>query len=369
MQMDKEIRFRKLPPVWFINALNAFRRFLLKLNHRLFPGNVVLYEHFQYFWLLPCIRVAAELDIAGILMERPQPVSELATLTGTDPENLSRIMRALSSHGIFRRRKDSTYCNSRMSKALAEGEGSLRYMMMQHLGSFNWKAFSELGHAVRTGENSVKKFYGIEIYDFLRDHPEEARLFEKSMTDLSMISVEPILNVCDFSKFNTITDIGGGEGLMLSAILHENKDIKGILFDRPEAMERSEDIFRLYGVGERIRKQEGDFFLTAPEGADLYFLKNVLHNWGDEDCIAILGNIRKQIPSQGKVMILEMIIEDNDKPSFAKLIDIQMMVFMNKGKERTHTEYEKLLSRSGFRVSRIVPTISPLSIIEGVPAV
>jgi hypothetical protein len=365
--MDGEIRFRKLPPVWFINVLNAFRRFLQTLNHRLFPGNVVLYEHFQYFWLLPCIRVAAELDIAGILKQKPQSIADLATLTGTNQENLSRIMRALASHGIFRRRKDGTYSNSRMSKALAEGEGSLRYMLMQHLGSFNWKAFSELGHAVRTGENSVKKFYGIEIYDFLRDNPEEARLFEKSMTDLSMISVEPILNVCDFSKFRTIADIGGGEGLMLSSILHEHKEINGILFDLPDAMQRSDEIFERYGVGERIRKQEGDFFLYAPKGSDLYFLKNVLHNWGDEDCIRILRNIRKEIPLHGKVMILEMIIEDNDKPSFAKLIDIQMMVFMNKGKERTRNEYETILSSSGFRISRIVPTISPLSVIEAVP--
>jgi hypothetical protein len=365
--MGNGIRFKKLPPVWFIDALNSFRRMLLRLHRSLFPANVVLYEHFQYFWLLPCIRVAAELDIAGILKEKPLTARDLALRTGADPENLNRIMRALSSHSIFKFRKDGTYTNSRLSDALAEGEGSLRYMMMQHLGSFNWKAFSELGHAVRTGENSVKKFYGIEIYDFLRDHPEEARLFEKSMTDLSMISVGPVLNVCDFSKFGTIADIGGGEGLMLSAILHEHPGIQGILFDLPEAMEWSDEIFGRYGVGERIRKQEGNFFRDAPRGADLYFLKNVLHNWGDEECIMILGNIRKEIPAHGKVMIIEMIIGENNKPSFAKLIDIQMMVFMNQGKERTRSEYETLLSRSGFRVSRIVPTISPLSVIESVP--
>ena len=121
-----------------------------------------------------------------------------------------------------------------------------------------------------------------------------------------------------------------------------------------------------YGVADRIKVIPGSFFESAPDGADAYLLKNILHNWSDEDCIRILKNIREVLPEKGKIIIMEMIIEEDNKPSFGKLIDIQMMVFMKKGKERTRQEYEDLLAKSGLKINRIIPTISPLSLIEAI---
>ena len=183
--------FRKLPPVWFIKALNTFRHWLLLLNQRLFPANLVLYEHFQYFWLLPCLRVAAELDIAGIIKDQPLTISELAKKTQTNQEYLFRIMRALTGNGIFKLRKDGKYVNSPMSKALVDGKGSLRYVIMQHLGSFNWSAFNELPYSVRTGEDAVQKVYGKRIYDYLAENREESEIFDRSMTNLTELAIEP----------------------------------------------------------------------------------------------------------------------------------------------------------------------------------
>jgi hypothetical protein len=362
--MAGDIHIRKLPPVWFIKALNTFRFWLLLLNRRLFPASVVLYEHFQYFWLLPCIRVAAELDIAGIIRDRPMTISDIAEITGSDRESLFRIMRALSGYGIFRLRKDGKYANTPMSLALAEGQGSLRHMIMQHLGSFNWSAFNELGYSVRTGEDAVQKVFGKRIYDYLSEHREESELFDRSMTNLTELSIEPVISVYDFSKCGTIADIGGGEGLLLSAILYKNPDVKGILFDLPEGLARSEKILKKYNVSERIQVVPGNFFETSPAGADTYLMKNILHNWSGEECIRILKNIKEVLPDHGKLLILEMMIEEDNKPSFGKLIDIQMMVFMSKGKERTRKEYENLLAEAGFRITRIIPTISPISLIE-----
>jgi|WetSurMetagenome_2_1015567.scaffolds.fasta_scaffold116858_2 C-methyltransferase len=362
--MNDEIKFRKLPPVWFIKALNTFRHWLLLLNRRLFPANVVLYEQFQYFWLLPCLRVAAELDIAGLIGEKPLTIAELAKMTGSDPESLFRIMRALTSNGIFKLRKDGKYINSPMSKALVDGEGSLRYVIMQHLGRFNWSAFNELGYSVRTGEDAVQKVYGKRIYDYLAENREESELFDRSMTNLAELAIEPVLSAYDFSKYHTIADIGGGEGLLLSAILFKNTSVKGILSDLPEGLARAETILKKYNVSDRIKIIPGNFFESLPSGADLYLLKNILHNWSDEDCIRILKNIKGILPEKGTIVIMEMMIEEDNKPSFGKLIDIQMMVFMKKGKERTRREYEELLTKSGLKMTRIIPTISPLSLIE-----
>lgn len=362
--MNNDLHIRKLPPVWLIKALNSFRYWLLLLNRRLFPANVVLYEHFQYFWLLPCLRVAAELDIAGIIKDQPMTISELAKKTQTDPECLFRIMRALTSNGIFKLRKDGKYTNSSMSKALVDGKGSLRYMIMQHLGNFNWSAFNELSYTVKTGEDAVQKVFGKRIYDYLSVHQEESVLFDRSMTNLTELAIEPILNVYDFSGYETLADIGGGEGLLLSAILYKNSNLKGILFDLQEGLSRAQTILKKYGVAERMKIVPGNFFEFAPVGAKVYLLKNILHNWSDEDCMTILKNVKDVLPGNGKILIIEMVIKEDNKPSFGKLIDIQMMVFMKKGKERTKREFHELLGKVGLKINRIIPTIAPFSIIE-----
>ena len=362
--MNDEIHFRKLPPVWFIRVLSTFRYWLLLLNRRLFPANVVLYEHFQYFWLLPCLRVAAELDIAGIINDRPLEITKLAEKTGADQEYLFRILRALTSNGIFKLRKDGKYTNSPMSRAMVDGNGSLRFMIMQHLGSFNWSAFNELPYSVRTGEDAVQKVYGKRIYDYLSENRGESELFDRSMTNLAELSIEPVLSAYDFSKQGTIADIGGGEGLLLSAILYVNPKVRGILYDLPEGLSSAKTILKKYNVTDRVEITPGDFFESAPSGATIYLLKNIIHNWSDEDCIRILKNIKEVLPENGKILIIEMMIEEDNKPSFGKLIDIQMMVIMNKGKERTRQEYKALLTKAGLKINRIIPTISPLSLIE-----
>jgi hypothetical protein len=362
--MSDTIIIRKLPPVWFIRTLNAFRSGLLQLYRLTFPANVVLYERFTALWVLPAIRVAAELDIAGILEKGPLTLEQLAGRTGANTEALFRLMRALSGEKIFKRTKDGLYSNTRLSKVLADGKGSLRQMMMQHLGTLNWSALNDLSYSIKSGKSAFSKVYGKKIYDYLSEHPEESKLFDRSMTNLSEISIEPILSAYDFSNYPVIADIGGGEGLLLSSILYKNKNSKGILFDLPEALSNVVTIIGEYGVADRVQVTEGSFFNAAPTGAGVYILKNIIHNWSDEDSVKILSNVRNAMPPNGKILILEMIIDEVNSSSFGKLIDLQMMVFMEDGKERTRKEFEVLLSKAGLRINRIVPTIAPISIIE-----
>lgn len=364
--MADPIVIRKLPPVWFIRALNSFRSGLLRLHRMTFPANVVLYERFTSFWVLPAIRVAAELDIAGILEKGPLSVEQLAERTGSDPEALFRLMRALASENIFQKTKKGLYKNTSLSKVLADGKGSLRSMLMQHLGTLNWTALNDLSYSIKTGKSAFSKVYGMKIYDYLSEHPEESALFDRSMTNLSEISIEPILSAIDFSNYPVIADIGGGEGLLLSSILYKHKNSRGILFDLPEGLNHAETILGKFGVADRVQVIQGSFFNTAPAGADVYLLKNVLHNWSNEESVNILNNIRNVLPPHGKILILEMIIDEENHASFGKLIDLQMMVFMEEGKERTRKEFESLLQQAGLRLNRVIPTIAPISIIEAV---
>jgi hypothetical protein len=362
--MNKQIRIRKLPPVWFIRCLDAFRWGLIRLNRSLFPANVVLYEQFQAFWLLPCLKVAAELDIAGILKEGPKTAEEIAGLVRAHPGSLFRLLRALASQGIFRQKKDGTFINTTLSIPLAEGNNSVRSMILHHLGKVNWNLVGELSYSVKTGKEAFPLLYGKDVYSFLSEQPDEFSVFDRSMSDLSRISVDPLLNAFDFSGFRTIADIGGGEGLLLSFILAKNHAASGILLDLPDAAEKARITFRQQGIEDRTSIVEGSFFEIVPPEADCYILKNVLHNWGNEDCLKILRNIRKAIPVHGKLYIMEMIVGKGNKPSFSKLIDIQMMV-MNKGaKERTLSEFSDLLAQAEFVPIRVIPTIAPVSVIE-----
>lgn len=362
--MSKEIKIRKLPPYWFIKSLNAVRSGLLWMNRRLFPASVVLYENFQNLWLLPCVKVAAELDIAQLLKEKPRTIEELAGLTNSNKENLFRMMRALASQGIFKQQKDLTFCNTAMSDALTDNNGSLRYMILHHLGEINWHALGSLSWSVKTGEDAFSHLHGKRIYDYLKEDQDESELFDKSMTNLTELAIEPILNAYDFSGLKTVMDIGGGEGLLLAGILFKMKNLHGILFDVPDGLRKSPEILQKYGVNERVQTIPGSFFDEGLPPADLYILKNILHNWSEAECISILTNIRKAMPEHGKILVVEMIISEDNKFSYGKLIDIQMMVFMNEGKERTRKEYEALFHKSGLAISKIVPTIAPFSLIE-----
>jgi hypothetical protein len=364
--MTDPVIIKKLPPVSLIRLLNSLRSCLIWIHRMTFPSSIVMYERFTSFWLLAAIKVAAELDIAGILEKEQLTIEQLSQRTGSDTQALLRLMRALASESIFKRTRLGLYKNTRLSKVLTSGRGSLRYTLIQHLGTLNWTAFNDLSYSIRTGKSAFSKAYGMKIYDYLSEHPEESQLFDRSMTNLSEISIEPILSSFDFSNYPLIADIGGGEGLLLSSILFKNKNSRGILFDLPEGLNHPERILEKFGVAGRVQVIQGNFFTTVPEGANIYLLKNIIHNWSTEDCILILRNIRKVMSPKSKILILEMILDEKNHASMGKLIDLQMMVFMDEGKERTRKEFETLLQSAGLKLNKVIPTIAPISIIEAV---
>lgn len=362
--MQPQSTLQKLPPVLFLKVLNAFRAFLIRLNRMLFPGNVVLYEQFQNFWLLPALYVAAKFNIASVLSEKALTSEEIAAKLALDPCNVARIMRALAGEGIFRQFRDGRFGLNGRSKGLLDERGSLRYMILHHLGPINWNLMSNLEYSVRTGQDAFTDKYGKPTYDFLKDHPSENLLFDKSMSNLSDLGLAPILQAYDFSKFKIVADIGGGEGFLLANILHYCPGTHGILFDSQNALEKAPELLSRYNALNRAEILPGNFFERIPVKADIYLLKNIIHNWSDIQSIELLCNIRKTMEPGAILLILEMVIPDNSGPSLAKLLDIQMMATMTGGKERTGLEYRDILDKSGFRLKRIIPTISPVSLIE-----
>jgi hypothetical protein len=364
--MNNNQATQKLPPVWLINAINAFRTFLIRLNRNLFPGNVVLYEQFQYFWLLPSLYVAARLDIATLLKNNPLTPEDLGRKVNADPANLARLLRALASQGIFKQTRNGRFALNSVAKGLLDEPGSLRHMILHHLGPVNWNLMSNLEYAVRTGGDAFEDKYGMPIYEYLKEHQGENDVFDKSMSNLSDLGLSPILSAYDFGKFKKIADIGGGEGFLLANILHRHPGCMGILFDTPNALEQAKAMLARYQVENRTELVAGDFFTAVPGTGDLYLLKHVIHNWSDRESEELLKVIHRDMPAGSRVLILEMIVPPGNTPSLAKLLDIQMMASMPGGKERTAAGFMEILTRSGFSNIRFIPTISPVCLIEAV---
>jgi hypothetical protein len=219
---------------------------------------------------------------------------------------------------------------------------------------------------VRTGKDAFTEKYGKPTYEYLREHPGENLLFDRSMSNLSDLGLAPILQVYNFSKYAVISDIGGGEGFLLANILQCNPGCRGILFDTPHALEKAPEMMNRYGVIDRTEIIAGDFFQSVPATGELTILKNIVHNWSDQKATGLLTVIHRSMKPGAVLLILEMVVPAGNEPSLAKLLDIQMMATMEGGKERTAAEYRELLENSGFTFRRIIPTISPVSLIEAV---
>ena len=180
-----------------------------------------------------------------------------------------------------------------------------------------------------------------------------------------MGSAHAVLAGYDFSGIQKLVDVGGGQGQLLAAILKQYPTMQGILFDAPPVVATAPAVLAANGVAERCAIVGGDFFVSAPAGGDAYILKHIIHDWSDDECLTILGHCHAVLLAGGKVLIAEMIVPEPNVPGVSKFLDLEMMLWVSGG-ERTASEYQRLLERAGFEPTRIVPTPSPYSVIEGV---
>jgi hypothetical protein len=203
-------------------------------------------------------------------------------------------------------------------------------------------------------------------FDYLAKHPEEASLFSQTMVGIHGPETPAVAAAYDFSRFRTIVDVGGATGNMLAAILSRHPGPRGILYDLPHVVRDAPELLKAHGVADRVAIEAGSFFDKVPSGGDAYILSHVIHDWSEKQCLDILGHCRRAIGPQGRLLIVEMVLPPGDTPHPGKLLDITMLV-MPGGQERTPDEYAALLAKAGFRLERVVPTASPVSVVEAIP--
>jgi hypothetical protein len=310
-----------------------------------------------------CLHVVAELGVADALGNEPQSAAELAAAVGANADVLHRMLRLLAAMGVFEDRLGEGFAHNEVSRALRDDHPeSARAFVRMIGGPPNWDAFGQLEHTARTGETAVDQVVQGGLWSFYAKNPRIGTIFNQAMTAKSHADIAAILPIYDFSGFRTIADIAGGHGHLLRAILKATPAARGVLFDQPQVVAEA----RRLG-GERIDFVGGNFFSDSPPPCDAYLLMNILHDWADDESIAILSTVRRSAPANAKLLVVETVLPETTGPHLAKALDI-MMLAVTGGRERTHGEYAELLARTGFRLDRMIPTSSPYSILEAVPA-
>lgn len=354
----------KLPPVPLVNAVQRVRHHLLRLHQSLSPKPVAMTELIVSAYVSQAITVAADLRIADALAEGPLRRNELAERVGADPDALARLLRALISRGIFRRRSDGSYDLTPLARTLRwEAPDSVAAFARFAGSPQDREHWSHCVDAVRTGESVVPKLRGTEGFDWIASDPELSEVFNQAMTNVSEMAVGAVTTGYDFAGYRTIVDVAGGHGRLLAGILSATPTASGILFDLPHVVAGAHPVLRKHGVAERVRIIEGSFFDAIPQGGDLYVLKNIIHDWPDDKAQQILKTLRAATRTGATVLLVECVIPPHDREFLAKWMDLAMLVD-NAGRERTGDEYQNLLQESGFHMTRIVSTASPFSIVE-----
>jgi len=319
------------------------------------------------FWSSRAVYVFARLGIPDLLKSGPKTVEELASETKMHAPSLYRVLRALSSIGFVSVTADGRFAQTPLSEILVtDAPGSLRWFTISELGQEHFPAWGNLLHSVKTGEIAFDNFFGVDIWKYFEQNPEDAAVFNNSMSGVTAATNEEILAVYDFSSFKTVVDVGGGHGGLVTSILNAHPKLKGILLDAPQVIEGTRSKIEAAGLADRCETVAGDFFKSVPAGGDAYVMKWIIHDWDDKRAITILQNIRNRMQPNGKVIIVDCVVPENNDPDFSKFFDLNMMV-MTGGKERTEKEFAQLLGAAGFKLLRVIPTKVPTSIVEAEP--
>ena len=316
------------------------------------------------YWVAQMVYAAADLGLADLLTQEPLTAESLASATGTQPQTLFRLMRALASVGIFSEDPDGRFALTPLAEILrTDAPGSQRATVRMMVGQF-YEAWGGLLESLRTGSSAFKTLHGQPFFAFLREHPEQARIFDDAMTAFNDRKTRAVLDAYDFSDIPVLADVGGGKGANLASTLKRYPAMRGILFDLPDVVARSHQ--GLSDVADRCEIVGGSFLEGVPASADAYLLRHIVHNWSDDQALAILKNVRTAMHPSARMLVVERVIPPGNEPHFGKLMDLTMLV-VHGGRERTEDEFRGLFEAADLRLTRIVPTASDVSVIEGRP--
>ena len=315
------------------------------------------------FRVTQMLYVAAVLGISDLLVDGPRSVEDLATATGSDADSLRRMLSALAAVGVYVEEGDGTFGLDDLGAELCSGRpAALRDWAMVVGETSHWSAWGHLLHSIRTGENAFTALHGTTVWEYRAHHPDLGALFDRAMAGMTEPIVQAVVGAYDFAEVNTVVDVAGGRGGLLVGILAANRHLSGTLFDQPQVVEDAGSHVPP-DIADRLSLVAGSFFESVPAGGDVYLLKSIIHDWDDEEALAILRVCRDAMSDQSRLLLVEIVLEGPNSGAETKILDIQMLTMLG-GRERSEPEYARLLKSAGLELRRVIPTASPVSILE-----
>lgn len=331
------------------------------------PPPMQLMQMLTGFMVSRAICAAAELGISDKLAKGPLYYTDLAKAVGANQKTLHRLMRALSAMGVYREVKPGTYALTPLSELLrADVPGSMKHLAEMMTTPSHWLPWGRFDEAVIQGISAADKALGKDVFSYYAENPEEGRVFNAAMSNFSAMTAGAIAKAYDFRGFERIVDVGGGHGMLLSTVLRHAPQAKGVLYDLPEVVEGAGEHFA--DIKDRVEVIGGDFFKAAPDSGDAYLLKHIIHDWDDERCVKILGNIANVMQPEGRVLVCEMIVPSEPGPHFSHVMDLNMLAMTPGGCERTEEHFADLFKAAGLKLAGITATQSPVNVIEAIKA-
>ena len=331
------------PPAILLNARNA----------------VVLHQS---------LYAVARLGIADCLRNDWRSAADLASELKVSEDALYRILRLLASQGIFEENSNRSFRNTGISDYLrSDFPGSLRDLLIFWGSNYCYTSLGQMARTLETGKSAPALLAESDSFEQLRREPELARVFDNAMTAMTQFIAPAVAAAYDFGAWESLMDVGGGNGLLLAEILRTHPQLRGVLADQQHVLDRARERQFLAGdLASRTSMEPCNFFESVPTGCRACIMKSIIHDWDDERSRIILTNCRKAIPSNGVLLLVELSLGDANVPSFGKFLDITMLSLTG-GRERTEAEYAALLSSAGFRLNRVIPVNPQFGIVEGFP--
>ncbi|MGW7683759.1 methyltransferase [Kribbella sp. NPDC054772] len=300
------------------------------------------------------ISVAARLGISDALAAGPRTLAELAESSGADEQALARLLHALTALGLYTA-DDGSFANTELGAALRVDVPRSVAGWARFVGTgSHWEAYAALEQCIRSGETAFSIVHGEPVWEYRAKHPDEQDAFDAAMTSMADAVSNAVVTAYDFSRYDSVVDVGGGHGRLLSGILERYPTIHGVLFDQPDVVAGADtEQFQVIG---------GDFFDSVPAG-DALVLKSVIHDWADAESIEILRNCRRALPTDGRVLLVEQLLDRSPDPVRTAFSDVNMLI-MTGGRERTTDQYRALLASAGLTLVDTVATASTTYVIE-----
>jgi len=320
-------------------------------------------------WGAELILQAAEMSLADKFSgDAPRTAKELAADYGMRHRELYRYLRALTGLGLLAFAGPDSFRLTELGAALRTGApGAARSAYIALVGDMVKPAWKEFDHGLFTGDTGFEKAEGMGLFEYLQHNPGMATFFSETMVGFHGREPPAVAEAYDFTGIGSLVDVGGASGNMLGHILSRHAGVKGVLYDLPHVVADAPPLLTTFGVADRVTIEGGSFFESVPAGHDAYLLSHIIHDWDDGENATILKNVHEAMKPDGKLLIVEMVLPEGDEPHMGKMLDM-MMLLVPGGEERTPSEYAALLEPNGFRVTRVVPTASAVSVVEAVRA-